>query len=576
MFETVGPAASLEPSAVERLAQAAAAVHGPSGVEEKLVWVVEAARSITGAAVSVYLDLRRGSGPGVTVSGVDPTDVDRFARPAVRSLLDAGPAMPDVRRGEDLLGDPRYLSFVHRAGLADDAPSLFVPVMAVDGLPHGALLLAGGPGALSALTGSLPSAAVGTFDRDTEAAVVALATHLGVALDNLETFTRLTELQAAQRQVVHQLQEAVRPPMPRVDGVELGVHYLPADPGTPTGGDLYDWVVLPDGDLHVAVVDVMGKGVAATKDAVGVIHALRMLALDGCTMDHLVARADTLVTAQNPELVATVLVVRYRPGDGTVLLAGGGHPPAIVVSGSGGVRLISAPGVAIGWPGAGSAEVVSFLLDRRDTIVLYTDGLIEATKDIVAGLDALVLAAAQTAQYPATHLARALVQRALAGAERRDDSLALVLRRRTPPAPVGGRHPAAFEYRFSPNAATIPLCRHLFSDWVEHLAVDDAERSDLLLVVSELCSNAVRHASGAPGALALRAWAEGDNLVVEVEDDGAGFELEGRYEDELPDLDAEQGRGLYVVEALSDEVTVQRLQDRTVVRAVRRAVISGS
>jgi len=559
MVDTGAPAASVGPSVLELLAHAAGAVHGPCLVDRKLEWIVETARAMTGASVVVYLDLRGGTGPSATVSGVSRTEVDRFARPAVRSLLDNGPAPPGVRRGEELLGDPRYLSFVHRAGLDDDAPSLFVPVVAAEGLPHGALLLAGGPGRRT--------------DFEQEEAVVALASHLGVALDNLETVTRLTELQAAQRQVVHQLQEAVRPPMPVVEGVELGVHYLPADPGAPTGGDLYDWLVLPDGDLHVAVVDVMGKGVAATKDAVGVTHALRLLALDGCTMDHLVARAGDLVTAQNADVVATVLVLRYRPSDGTVLMVGGGHPPALVVSGSGDVRLVTAPGVAIGWPGAGSAEVVSFVLHRRDTIVLYTDGLIEATKNIIDGLDALTEAAAQTAQYPATHLARALVQRALAGAQRRDDSLALVLRRRTPPPSVGARHPSPFEYRFSPSPATIPLCRHLFSDWIDHLSVDDAERSDLLLVVSELCSNAVRHASGAPGALVLRAWVEGYDVAVEVEDDGAGFELEGRYDDELPDPEADRGRGLYVVEALTDALTVTRQGNHTIVRAVRRAVI---
>jgi|GEM_PF-1409239 len=573
MAETGVPEISPAPSVLELLAHAAPAVHGPCGVDEKLRWVVGTARAMTGASVVVYLDLRSGVGPSATVSGASPADVDRFARPAVRSLLDTGPVTPGVRRGEELLSDPRYLSFVHRAGLSDDAPSLFVPVLAADGIPHGALLVAGEPVRRAE---HVSTVVPGGFEAEEEAAVVALASHLGVALDNLETVTRLTELQAAQRQVVHQLQEAVRPPMPYVDGVELGVHYLPADPGAPTGGDLYDWLVLPNGDLHVAVVDVMGKGVAATKDAVVVTHALRLLALDGCIMDHLVARAGALVTAQNPDVVATVLVLRYRPSDGAVSMVGGGHPPALVVSGSGDVRLVSAPGVAIGWPGAGSAEVVSFVLDRRDTIVLYTDGLIEATKDIVVGLDALTAAAAQTAQYPATHLARALVQRALAGAQRRDDSLALVLRRRTPPPSPIGRHLSPFEYRFSPSAATIPLCRHLFSDWIDHLRIDDAERSDLLLVVSELCSNAVRHASGAPRALALRAWVEGADVAVEVEDDGAGFELGGRYDDEVPDPDAEEGRGLYVVEALTDLVTVTRRGDRTVVRVVRRAVISGA
>jgi anti-sigma regulatory factor (Ser/Thr protein kinase) len=216
---------------------------------------------------------------------------------------------------------------------------------------------------------------------------------------------------------------------------------------------------------------------------------------------------------------------------------------------------------------------VELTLGRGDTLVLYTDGLIEATKDILTGLERVMRAAAETAQYPARHLARALVERSLSGAMRRDDSLALVLRRRIPP----GRDPTpplgAFEYRFSPSLATVPLARHLLGDWLEHLSLDDAERADLLLVASELVSNAVRHGSGAPGALAMRAWADADALVVEVEDDGAGMELDHRPED--PDLDAEQGRGLYVVRALTDDLTVRRIGERTVVRAVRRAVLPG-
>ena len=230
-----------------------------------------------------------------------------------------------------------------------------------------------------------------------------------------------------------------------------------------------------------------------------------------------------------------------------------------------------APGVPIGYPGAGTTEVVELTLGRRDTLVLYTDGLIEATKDILLGLERITRAAAETAQYPAPHLARALVERSLSGAMRRDDSLALVLRRRVPPGTVSTPPLGAFEYRFSPSLATVPLARHLLDDWLEHLSLDAGERADLLLVASELCSNAVRHASGKPGVLAIRAWADGDALVVEVEDDGAGMELSHRMED--PDLDAEQGRGIYVVRALTDDLTVRRVAERTVVRAVRRAIL---
>jgi len=240
------------------------------------------------------------------------------------------------------------------------------------------------------------------------------------------------------------------------------------------------------------------------------------------------------------------------------------------VSAEGKTRFVTAPGIPIGWPGAGSDEVVSFTLERSEILVLYTDGLVEATKDILDGLDALAAAASDAAGYPAGPLARALVERALAGAMRSDDSLALVLRRRTP-APGPRPHTAPFEYQFSPNAVTVPLARSLFGDWLEHIGVDIADAEDLLLTVSELSTNAVRFSSGAPGALSVRAWGEGDAIIVEVSDDGGGFDWQPIGD--IPDPDADEGRGLFLVSTLADEVDVTRRDDRTVVRAVKRAVL---
>jgi serine/threonine-protein kinase RsbW len=153
---------------------------------------------------------------------------------------------------------------------------------------------------------------------------------------------------------------------------------------------------------------------------------------------------------------------------------------------------------------------------------------------------------------------------------RSDDSLALVLRRRTP---VPGSRPASapFEYRFSPNAVTVPLARNLFADWLEQLGVGESDAEDLLLTVSELCTNAVRFGSGAPGSLSVHAWAEHDAVVVEVSDDGHGFDWKPL--DDVPDPDADEGRGLFLVSTLADIVDVERREDRTVVRAVKRAVL---
>lgn len=406
-------------------------------------------------------------------------------------------------------------------------------------------------------------------DSDVEAALVSLAAHLGVALDNHSTAMALV---ASQREIVHQLQDAVLPPVPDVPFTELGRHYSGAEGQHLSGGDLYDWVRLPNGDLYFAVVDIMGKGVRATKDALAVTHALRLLVLDGCPLGSVVSRADQIVTAQNRDLVATLVVGIYTPETGRLLLAGGGHPPALVVSGDS-VREVAAPGIPIGWPGAGSRGVVELVLDRSDTLIVYTDGLIEATRNIIEGLATLQRAALETRRYPAAQLARALVDRALHGATRQDDALALVLRRRVPPPAAGTHVLPPFEYRFSPYPAAVPLARNLLRDWLVRVPVDRPETDDLVLVASELCANAVRHASGQPGGVVLRARAEDADVVIEVEDDGDGLDALTPIDD-LPDPRGEAGRGLFLVQTLSDDVSYERHEPGTCVTVRKRAVIS--
>jgi serine phosphatase RsbU (regulator of sigma subunit) len=327
---------------------------------------------------------------------------------------------------------------------------LVVPVRRSDARMHGVLLVA--------------DAAQNRLDVGGESVVVTLAAHLGAALDNRVAIRELTELEAARRETVLQLQEAVRPRLPEIPGVEFGVHYLASEPGALTGGDFYDVQMLPNGDLHLVVVDVMGKGVSATKNALAIAHVLRVLAMEGCPLEQLVSQADQLFRGEGPELVATLVVASYRPSTGRVRFAGGGHPPPVLIRAGGKAEFVAAPGTPIGWPGAGSDGVIEIDLDRSDAIILYTDGLVEARRDIVDGLAVLLEAASATAEYPAPYQARALVDRTLMGADRKDDSLALVLRRRAAPPAKGIHHLGPFEYRFAPNPAAATLARHFLSD----------------------------------------------------------------------------------------------------------------
>jgi anti-sigma regulatory factor (Ser/Thr protein kinase) len=543
------------------LAHAARALHGETDPAKAIDWAVRAAEDLTDLDHAAICLLPRHGSPTWTTTD-DGVDFSRLGDPRASALLRA-----DLDAGNpivvfDLLAAEGALPPGERIhGSLPLASLLVAPVMSRDGLAQGAIVAGSGEPV--------------DFDEEMIEGLMALAAHLGVALDNSATLARMAEVEARGKEVVHALQEAVRPPAPVVPFTELGVHYVAADPSAPTGGDLYDWVMLPDGQLHLAIVDVMGKGVEATKHALAVTHALRLLAVEGCPLSEIVARADTLVTAQNPELVATLLVAHYAPESGRLALAGAGHPPALVVSSDGHVREVAAPGIPIGWPGAGSHDVVTLELERSDTLILYTDGLIEATKDILKGLADLAAAAAATATYPATSLARALVERQLADAARHDDSVALVLRRRSPAASTPSHALGPFVHRFSPQAAAVPVARHLILDWLVHVPVEDDALDGLLLVASELCSNAVRHATGEPGSVKLEAWTDEGAVYIEVSDDGGSLVWPSTAtNDELPDPEAEQGRGLFLVRQLADEVGSRVEDGRTVIRVCRHAAVA--
>ncbi|MDQ1438382.1 MAG: hypothetical protein QOK43_2011 [Acidimicrobiaceae bacterium] len=516
-------------------------MHGERRLDRAIEWVLDAARHVTGARDAAVCLIREDGvfqwhpSPSVlpSVTSGDPRDQPLLA--------------PVIRSGA-----------VMQSGVGHGVVA--VPVTGTDDLICGVLVCAG------PLTRSV--------DAEAEDALVALGTHLGVAVCTHATLARMSELEEAQRDLVHQLQVAVRPQVIQVPDTELGAHYLAAEEGVPTGGDLWDWVLLPSGDLHVAVIDIMGKGVKATKDALAVTHALRLLVLDGCPMEQVVARADQIVTQQNPDLVATLIICRYDPSTGRLRLAGAGHPPALLVH-DGQVRQLAAGGIPIGWPGAGSTEVVEAELGRADSLVLYTDGLIEGTKDIIAGLEALEETAAQTAAFPASQQARILVERSLEGAARRDDSLALVLRRRPPPDTMPRHRLGPLSYRLSRSLAGVGLARDLLRDWLVRVPVEPDAVPDLLLVASELCSNGIKHASWEGEGATLRAWVRDADVLIEVEDDGAGLSLP-YLDEEPPDPDAERGRGLWLVHTLTDELVQVDSETTNIVRCCKRNVVAAS
>ncbi|SFW67576.1 PP2C family protein-serine/threonine phosphatase [Amycolatopsis australiensis] len=256
-------------------------------------------------------------------------------------------------------------------------------------------------------------------------------TNSGVLAMYVELEQRDEQLRRAHAVIFRELEDALRPPPPAVPGLELAVQYSPTEQDSPTGGDLYDWFVLPGGQVHVTLVDAVGHGVTSTRHALTVTHAIRTLALEGHPFAGLIARTSETLAAIEPGLMATVLLARVDPATGKLTLANGSHPPPVLVTADGEAELLRSEvvGRGVGFPDPGSRELVHHTLGPGDTLLLYTDGLIEGRRDLDEGLGRLLAQARAHARHPTGTLPAELVTRMHDVVLHADDTVVLAIRR---------------------------------------------------------------------------------------------------------------------------------------------------
>ncbi|GAA0462404.1 PP2C family protein-serine/threonine phosphatase [Streptomyces olivaceiscleroticus] len=253
-------------------------------------------------------------------------------------------------------------------------------------------------------------------------------TNSGVLALYVQLEERDEQLRNAHGEILRELEDALRPSPIAVDGLELAVHYAPAEAAAPTGGDFYDWFVLPDGTVHITVVDALGHGVRSTKSALNVTHAVRTLALEGHPLHFIVERVNEVLAPFDPDLMATVLLARIEPATGRLQLANGSHPPALVLRADGTGEYQEARGRGIGFPVPGSDTVLDTRLEAGDLLMLYTDGLTESRRDPLEGERRLIESARNHRHLPIDEIPGAVAEDMHRVILHSDDTLALAVR----------------------------------------------------------------------------------------------------------------------------------------------------
>ena len=264
----------------------------------------------------------------------------------------------------------------------------------------------------------------------------AYAAQCAQAVDRVTRLEEERRRASATRSLAESLQRSLLTEPPQPDHLSIAVRYRPAAQEAQVGGDWYDAFLTPDGALTTVIGDVTGHDRAAAAVMGQLRNVLRGIAhaLDASpgpvlsTLDRALPGLDiaTLVTAvlarveQTPAQVAT--------GERTLRWSNAGHPPPLLVSADGSAQLLEHPReLLLGVDPETRRTDHTLSLQPGDTVVLYTDGLVErrdATLD--DGLDRLVTAATELAGEPIDDLADELLVRLAPEAD--DDVALLVLR----------------------------------------------------------------------------------------------------------------------------------------------------
>ncbi len=170
------------------------------------------------------------------------------------------------------------------------------------------------------------------------------------------------------------------PPFPDRAGFALHAVNIAA---RTVAGDFFDFFYVGE-RLYVIIADVSGKGMPAALLMAVTRTIVRNFAAVGLEPAEIARRVNTALLADSADsLFVTMVIARYSEQTGELVYVNAGHPPPLVLSAGGGARLLGGPTApllgAMPEEQIGEIRQATATLSQGETILLYTDGLTEAT-----------------------------------------------------------------------------------------------------------------------------------------------------------------------------------------------------
>ncbi|MFC1530448.1 PP2C family protein-serine/threonine phosphatase [Gemmatimonadota bacterium] len=201
-----------------------------------------------------------------------------------------------------------------------------------------------------------------------------------VAIDNASCYTAAREKKVLEQEleIAGKIQQALLPHSPpEISGLDVAALMKPIES---LGGDLYDLVQVGKRELGIAIGDISGHGPSAAILMASLYASYRSLTRRGFSIREMMGRLNNLIQENfGIHRYATFFYGVVAPDENRITYCNAGHFPPLLLRAGEAPRFLKDGGIVLGFMDDANYEERTVPLDSGDILVLYTDGIIEAT-----------------------------------------------------------------------------------------------------------------------------------------------------------------------------------------------------
>ena len=377
-----------------------------------------------------------------------------------------------------------------------------------------------------------------------------------------------SELQIARNIQMSMLPKSF-PPFPDRDDIDI---YARLTPAKEVGGDLYDFFIR-DEKLFLCVGDVSGKGIPASLVMAVTRSLFRTVSAHESNPSKIVSHINDNIAEDNESnMFVTFWVGVLDLPTGRLRYCNAGHcAPLLIGSGIGVLPII--PNIPLGIMQGYKYETQEATVCYGTTLLLYTDGLTEATDNSGELFDDQRMLATAQQMYETNHYEPTLVvetmeqavKQFVGDAEQSDDLTIMAIQYRKKQKNIRMQH----SITLINDVEQVPQLADFVDMVCEEVGFDPAVAIQMNLAIEEAVVNVMTYAypTGTTGNINIEAQANDERLKFTIIDSGIPFDPTTKAEVETT-LSAEErpigGLGIYLVRQLMDSINYERVDGKNV------------